>query len=68
MEEIKIPADLSSIKSLSESKDFRGSDVFSGSKTVTEEHSTSYYVRDNFRPLKSHQDNIERLLGQFKDE
>lgn len=29
---------------------------------------TSYYVRDKFKPLKSHQDNIEKLLTQFNEQ
>lgn len=40
---------------------------FNDSKKVNENTKTSYYVRDKFQPLKSHQTNIEKLLNQFKD-
>lgn len=68
-DEMDLPNDLSSIQSQSQSsKDLKPSIQFSGSDIakLQEKSGTSYYVKDDIKPLKKHQDNIEKLLGQFR--
>ena len=74
-DEMDLPNDLSSISHNTQSmreehrqsgaSSFRlmDSDII---KLQAEKSGASYYVKDDIRPLKKHQDNIEKLLGQFE--
>lgn len=58
-EELNLPDNMSSINSMGNTSRMR--------ESTNKDTKTSYYVRDNFKPLTSHQTNIEKLLNQFKD-
>ena len=74
-DDLRLPGDISSINSMDEGKqkqDKDGGSIDGGPSQSAAGRppanmKTSYYVRDKFKPLKSHQDNIEKLLGQFND-
>ena len=55
-----MPDNVSSINSIGDTSRRRD--------TLNKDTKTSYYVRDSFKPMNSHQNNIEKLLTQFKDQ
>ena len=68
-DELKLPLDnMSSINSIGGDNLKNGDQASKQSKAGANQTKTSYYVRDQFQPIKSHQTNIEKLMVQFKDQ